>query len=153
VREPTRLCISKSFVHQQIQMCIPSRTEHTNVSPNCGGGLDTPSASARGHFTRQALAGIPACQTKRPPGEGRILGGEEITSLSSSSSSSPEGSNSEGVSSPRALTTARAVLLSRLLCFHACRILLSAWLASRLTESSGKVTPCGSRRMHPRPFT
>jgi hypothetical protein len=42
---------------------------------------------------------------------------------------------------PRVFTAVRAALLSRLLCFHAYRLSLSARLASCLTTSSSKVTP------------
>jgi hypothetical protein len=44
---------------------------------------------------------------------------------------------------PRALTAIWAALLSQLICFHTCRLSLSAQLASHLTTSSGKVTPTG----------
>jgi hypothetical protein len=74
-REPTRLRISKSFMHHQIQTRVPNKTEHTSVRPNYGSGLDTPPTFARGHFTQEGLAGIPACQPKRSPGGGRISGG------------------------------------------------------------------------------
>jgi hypothetical protein len=60
---------------------------------------------------------------------------------SCSSLSSPEDSDSEGVSSPCALAAVRAALLSHLLCFRACCLLLSTRLASRLAISLGKVTP------------
>jgi hypothetical protein len=75
------------------------------------------------------------------------------SSLSSftSSSSSHEDSDSEGASSPHALTAIRAALLCRLLWFHACRLLLSTRLASCLATSLGKVTPRGSLRTQPRP--
>jgi hypothetical protein len=42
---------------------------------------------------------------------------------------------------PNALLAIRAVLLSHRICFYACRLSLSARLASRLAASSGKVTP------------
>jgi hypothetical protein len=45
------------------------------------------------------------------------------------------------------------VLLSPLLCFHPCCLSFTARLASFLTTSSGKVTPHGSLRTHPRPYS
>jgi hypothetical protein len=49
-REPTRLRISNSCMHQQMQMRVPSRTKHTSVRPNYGGQLDTPLTSVRGRI-------------------------------------------------------------------------------------------------------
>jgi hypothetical protein len=46
-----------------------------------------------------------------------------------------------GFPPPHALTATWAALLSRLLCFRTRCLSLLAWLASRLTTSSGKVTP------------
>jgi hypothetical protein len=56
-------------------------------------------------------------------------------------------------SSPYTLTAAQVALLSHLPCFCACRLLFLARLASRLTESLGKVTHRGSLHMCPRPCT
>jgi hypothetical protein len=111
--------------------------------------MDTLPASTQGCFNWQALVGIPTCCLKRSPREWRISRdgerGEEITSPSSSSlpssSSALEDPNSDGVSSPYTLAAVWAALLSHLLCFCACCLLLLAWLASYFTTSSGKVTP------------
>jgi hypothetical protein len=76
---------------------------------------------------------------------------------SSSSSSSyslppPKDLGSEGASSSRALTVARTVLRSRLLCLRARCLSFLVRLASRRTTSSGKVTLHGALHAYPRPY-
>jgi hypothetical protein len=88
---------------------------------------DDGSSSVRGRFIRHTPTTIFACLLKMSPSKGRASCGEEwgggVTSpisLSSSSSlsSSPEDSGSEGVSSPRALTAVRVAIQAYLLCLR-----------------------------------
>jgi hypothetical protein len=128
-----------------MQTRAPCRAKHIRTRLDYGGGMDDPSASARGHFARQAIVGIPTYCLKRSPGEGRLLGdrerGEEI--ISPSSSSAFEDPNSDRVSSPCALAATQAVLLSRLLYFSTCYLSLSTRLGSHFATSLGNVTPVG----------
>jgi hypothetical protein len=129
---------------------IPYRSKDTSARADYTDGSIYGPVSVRGHFSRRAPTEIPACWLKRSPSEGRSSGGGEwgggVTSpLSSpssySSSSPPEDSCSEGVSSPRALAVGRAVLQAHLLCLHTRNHSMWVRLASRLAASSGKVTP------------
>jgi hypothetical protein len=56
---------------------------------------------------------------------------------------SSSSSSSEGVSSPRTVTTIRATHHVCLLCFYTCNFSLFARFTSRLATSLGKVTPYG----------
>jgi hypothetical protein len=156
VMEPTRPRVSNLFLPLPRQTHVPCRSEYTSARLDYGGGPNSPPESTQGCFIWRTPTEIPTCWLKREPDKGWYLGGgergEETISISSSSSSSSLGdSDSEGDSSPRALAAAQAALLSCLLCFCAYHLSLSAWLASRLTASSGKETPCGSLCTHPRP--
>jgi hypothetical protein len=85
-----------------------------------------PAGIHSGGFSWRTLARALICRPKMSPGKGRFSGGGgggaqgKIISLSSSSSpsSSPEDTDSEGVSTPRAVAAARATPLSRSFCFH-----------------------------------
>jgi hypothetical protein len=59
----------------------------------------------------------------------------------------------EGVSFPRAVAAIRAALQTCILYFRARNGSLWARFASRLAASSGKVTPHGALRAHPKPCT
>jgi hypothetical protein len=150
VTRPANPQASDLFPSPSVQTLIPSRTECTSVRLNCGSRLDDAPVPVRGRFIWSKPTEIPACWLKRSPSAGRTSGsgqwGEGVifpssSSSSSSSSSYPEESVSEGVSSPCALTAARAALQSRLLYLGAYCLSLSARLASCLATSSGKVTP------------
>jgi hypothetical protein len=84
--------------------------------------------SGLGYFSRRMPTVIPTYLLKVSPSEGRASRGGEwgggVTTLSSlslfsSSSPPPEDLGSEGVSSPRAVVTARVALQARLLCLYA----------------------------------
>jgi hypothetical protein len=143
-----------------MQVHVPSRTEHTSVRPGCDGRLDTPPTSTWGCCTWQALVGPPIYRPKRSLGEERFSGSREwgmiISSSSTSSSFSPEDSNSEEVSPspppPHAFAIARTTPLSRSFYFCTGHLSFSAWLASYLAISSGKVIPRMLLCTHPRPY-
>jgi hypothetical protein len=141
-----------------MQEHIPSRTEHSSARSNYDGRLDTLSASTQGCFARRALAGAPICQPKRSPDEGRFSGGGERgkiispSSLFSSSSSSPKDSDSEGDPPSHAFAAAQATPLSHSFYFRARCLSFLVRLASHLAISSGRMTPRGSLRTHPRPY-
>jgi hypothetical protein len=137
--EHTKPRLSELFLSPPMQTLIPYRSEYTSMRLGCGGGPNDPSAPVRGCFIRRAPTEISACWLKRSPSKGRSLGGGEwgegvispsSSSSFSSSSSSPEDSGSEGGSCPRAPVAVQAAPLSRLLCFCACHLSLSARLAS-----------------------
>jgi hypothetical protein len=79
-------------------------------------------------------------------------GESRLFPLSSSSSLSPEDSDSEEDSSPRTLVAAWAAHLRRSSYFCVYCLLFLPGLASHLTTSLSRVIPLGSLRMHPRPY-
>jgi hypothetical protein len=99
----------------------------------------------------------PACLRKMSSGEGRASRAEnrEVVSPPLLPPHPPLHPPSRiqaqrGVFSPRALDAVRATLQAHLICLCAHNCSLSAQFASRLTASSGKVTPRRALRAHMR---
>jgi hypothetical protein len=90
--------------------------------------------------------------TRRGDSQGVENEESRLFPLSSSSSLSPEDSDSEEDSSPRTLVAAWAAHLRRSSYFCVYCLLFLPGLASHLTTSLSRVIPLGSLRMHPRPY-
>jgi hypothetical protein len=142
-----------------MQARVPDRTKHTSVRLGCDGRLDTSPASTLGHFGWRALAGPPSaepkCHQERRGSQGVENGGclspppppphhfHRLLRTPTQKGFLPP--------HPRAFVVVQAMPLSHYFCFLTLS-LFSTRLASRLTTSSGKVTPRGSLCTHPRPY-
>jgi hypothetical protein len=126
------------------------------MRPDYGGGPIKPPGVHPRKFCPASTNGDPRLPTEEVTKQGKVFKGrrvgEEVISPSSSSSS-PEDSGSEWISSPCARTVIQASLLSHLLYFCAHRFLLLARLVSHLATSSGRVTHSGSLCTYPGPYT